>query len=254
MLMQQEGSHNYEITWSYEKSKRLWDFYSKTLPQNQYFSFHSGKYILDYVKRHIELSQMRSVLDFGCGPGYLLEHLIKFCDGKVYGLDFSREAVDEVNKKFRNNPTFGKTICVDNLPSPFEDGSMDLVISVEVVEHLDDEQLSEMLLEIQRLLNPGGYVVITTPNDEDLEANKIICPECGCIFHRWQHVRSWNVQRLYAYFEKHGFRTFHVAATLFHPRVKLSEKLIRWPVDTLRRFKNPAMVLPEPHLIYIGTK
>lgn len=254
MLMRRKSSHNHEITWSYEKTNRLWDFYSKNLPQNQYFSFHSGKYVLDYVERNVKFSNMRSVLDFGCGPGYLLERLINICNGKVYGLDSSRGAVDEVNKKFTNNPTFGKASCIDKLPSSFKDNSMDLIISVEVVEHLDDDQLVAMLLEIRRLLKREGYVVITTPNSEDIETNKVICPECGCVFHRWQHVRSWNALSLRAYFEKNGFETFHVAETFFRPRESLPGRLVRQAIDRLRCLRSHSAAPPKPHLIYIGTK
>lgn len=125
-------------------------------------------------------------------------------------------------------------------------------MSVEVVEHLDNAQLSGMLSEIKRLFKPGGYVVVTTPNDEDLGAEKLICPECG--FHRWQHVRSWNSQRLRACFEEHGFQTFHLAETHFRPRVSFPRKLVRLAIDRARRLKNQSSVSLKPHLIYMGTK
>mgnify|MGYP001577543313 FL=1 len=204
--MQQKSNNNHEIVWSPEKVRKIWDFYSKNLSQSQYFSYHSGKYIVDYIGRYLNIGSMESLLDFGCGPGYLIEHLLKSGGrGKVFGLDFSKEAVDQVNQKFNKHKYFGEAVRVDRLPSPFADNSMDVVISIEVVEHLNDEQLDGMMQEVARVLKPGGCFVVTAPNKEDLEANKTICPECGCIFHRWQHVRTWTPQTLEDRLTSSGF-------------------------------------------------
>ena len=46
------------------------------------------------------------------------------------------------------------------------------------------------------LLKPGGTIVITTPNDEDLEKTHVHCADCGATFHHMQHIRSWNVNNL----------------------------------------------------------
>ena len=83
----------------------------------------------------------------------------------------------------------------------------DVVIATEVIEHLLDSELEGMLAECRRLLKPGGRVFFTTPNDEDYDASKVMCPEYGSIFHRWQHVRTWNVGTLRAHMERAGFVT-----------------------------------------------
>lgn len=244
--------HN--IQWTDEKIRRLWGYYA-TNPayQNQYFSSHSGKYILNYIERYLNLGKVQFILDFGCGPGYFIEHLIKVCSaGKCYGLDFSRESVDQVNKKFRNNPRFGKAIYADKLPSSLEGSSMELVVSIEVIEHLDDYQLSSMLKEIYRILKPEGYVVITTPNKEDLGANKTICPECGCIFNRWQHMRNWTISELTDLMAENGFRLTHANETRF---TTTSVKTLDYLMSLLRRssFRKEESTI-NPHLIYIGRK
>lgn len=242
----------HEIQWTEEKVKRIWDYYAKNPSyQNQYFSFHSGKFILKHVKRYLPLKKMDSILDFGCGTGYLMEHLLKLAGGQCFGLDLSEEAVRQVNQRFSSHPGFGKAVWVERLPSPFAGNSMDLVISVEVVEHLDDEQLSEMLKEIYRILKPEGYLVITTPNKEDLEANKAICPECGCIFHRWQHVKTWSSQDLESWLIRHNFKPELTQATFFQSSAMAIMNMI---IRTVKILQGKRLLTYHPHLIAIAKK
>ena len=65
--------------------------------------------------------------------------------------------------------------------------------------------LDEVLAECLRALAPGGRLFVTTPNGEDLDVERTICPECGCTFHRWQHVRSWTAQSLASRLSAVGF-------------------------------------------------
>jgi SAM-dependent methyltransferase len=51
---------------------------------------------------------------------------------------------------------------------PFETGSFDLVLLCEVIEHLQMDPV-KVLLEIKRVLKPGGHLVLTTPNVSRLE-------------------------------------------------------------------------------------
>lgn len=242
----------FEIHWTEEKVNRIWAYYAENRSiQSQYFSFHSGIHILKYLRRHLPLPSMESILDFGCGPGYMMEHLLRLGTGKCYGFDFSKEAVDMVNQKFKRTPSFAGAFCSDQLPSPLSEGSMDLVIAVEVIEHLNDMQLSDMLKEIFRLLRPSGYLVITTPNREDLEANKTICPECGCIFHRWQHVRPWDRQSLDSWLEKFSFHTILIEETFFQSR---SAFLLSTALNLLKRVTNRGVYQSLPHLILIAQR
>jgi hypothetical protein len=65
------------------------------------------------------------------------------------------------------------------------------------------------------VLRPGGYLVITTPNEEALEAQHVMCPSCGCEFHPVQHLRSWSSAALSLALVQAGFRTVRCQATLF---------------------------------------
>jgi len=80
---------------------------------------------------------------------------------------------------------------------PFESESFDCVIMTEVLEHLSDEELELTLVEVRRVLKPNGRFLGTVPADENLELNKVVCPFCGKVFHRWGHMQSFSKERLY---------------------------------------------------------
>lgn len=79
---------------------------------------------------------------------------------------------------------------------PFPSGVFDVVIMSEVLEHLSGEILHRSLDEVVRVLRPGGRFLGTVPADENLLANKVICPHCGALFHRWGHEQTFSRQSL----------------------------------------------------------
>ncbi len=79
---------------------------------------------------------------------------------------------------------------------PFPSGVFDVVIMSEVLEHLSDEIIHASLDEVVRVLRPKGRFLGTVPADENLAANKVICPHCGEGFHRWGHEQTFSRQSL----------------------------------------------------------
>ena len=55
-----------------------------------------------------------------------------------------------------------------NQPLPIADDSFDVVAALEVIEHLENSYA--LLREISRILKPGGYAVVSTPNESSLAA------------------------------------------------------------------------------------
>jgi len=93
-------------------------------------------------------------LDLGCGTG----NLLGIAGGKgipFIGVDFSSEMLRRARKKGKN------LVMADLHHLPFRDGCIDGAASVNVFYQLDRPEA--FLKEIQRVLKPGGKVVISTP-------------------------------------------------------------------------------------------
>jgi 2-polyprenyl-3-methyl-5-hydroxy-6-metoxy-1,4-benzoquinol methylase len=193
------------IEWDDEKVSRLWSYYSRTAPFcDGYFAKSFGSRILDLAR--LPLKEPIRVLDFGCGPGFMWEHMVAMgAEWEYAGLDFSEDSVRAAHEKAKGHQRFSGVRHVTKLPAPWDAGHFDAVLLVEVVEHLSDRYLNGVLRETNRLLKRGGVVVISTPNEEDLAASTKFCPDCGAIFHEWQHVRTWSVLKLAGTMKQHGF-------------------------------------------------
>jgi len=94
------------------------------------------------------------ILDVGCGTGGNVEMLARFGDAE--GVDVSAEALDFCRARGLHNVRQG---AAERLP--YEDQSFDLVTSLDVVEHLDDDVAG--LSEIRRVLRPGGRALLFVP-------------------------------------------------------------------------------------------
>jgi SAM-dependent methyltransferase len=92
-------------------------------------------------------------LDLGAGQG-AISHALK-------GRGFNVTAVEVNVKQFKAAGV--PCLKLDlNKPLPFPDRAFDLIMAVEIIEHLEAPRA--FLREIFRLLNPGGLAVLTTPN------------------------------------------------------------------------------------------
>lgn len=96
------------------------------------------------------------VLDFGCGhQAYLLSH-IKEKIKKGVGIDY-----DSKSYKLSSNIEVRNFHFTEKFP--FLDKSFDKVFVLAVIEHIDIPKVSKLFREFNRVLKPGGKVVLTTP-------------------------------------------------------------------------------------------
>ena len=229
----------HDVEWTPEKVGRLWGYYSSSAAHaGSYFSSHSGAAIVEHVDRTVGLVGQR-VLDFGCGRGDLLAHLLDRGVASA-GLEFDEASAAESLRRFAGNALFEGVTVASTLPSSLAAGAFDRVLLVEVVEHLLDDQVAGTLAEIRRLLAPGGRVVATAPNAESLGAAMTRCPDCGGTFHIWQHQRSLDPGSLAELFERAGFLNVATSAVFWGRQPRLRR---------LRRLGAPY----APHLLYVGT-
>jgi 2-polyprenyl-3-methyl-5-hydroxy-6-metoxy-1,4-benzoquinol methylase len=232
------------VEWTREKSSRWWDETSSR-HQDRYFSQRYGAALIGLVQlfgvRNLRRSQ---VLDFGCGSGYLLDALLSR-NIPCAGADFSEDSVSVVEKRLGDNTLFQGVQLVRGLPTNIADGSYDTVFLIEAIEHLLDDDLEATLTELHRIVRPGGVLIVTTPNNEQLTRAESICPDCGCIFHPVQHVRSWDQQSLPSTMRQFGFDTVRCRPLHLQPSV-LQTLAVTGLMTALHR--------PLPNLAFIGRK
>jgi ubiquinone/menaquinone biosynthesis C-methylase UbiE len=100
------------------------------------------------------------VLDYGCGAGYGTDHLANEGCELAVGLDVSREAVCFARKRYRKHNL--EFINADANYAPLRDNIFQLVVSLEVVEHLNSP--ANYCKEVRRVMVRNGVAVISTPN------------------------------------------------------------------------------------------
>lgn len=232
------------VVWTREKSQRWWDAStSRQGFQHQYFSRLAGDLLLR-VLRSARVSLEGRVLDFGCGPGYLLEKLAaKGVD--CHGIDFSPESVDKARDRLREQGTAATVELARGIPTHLEERSYDAVFFLETLEHLLEEERAPTVAELSRILRPGGTLIVTVPNQEDLDRAQVLCPDCGCQFHTMQHVSSWSSASVAALMDEHGFETVKTRELFLHSRHVLAR--VQTIASTLQR-------KAAPNLVYIGRR
>lgn len=219
----------HEIEWDQEKTIQLWNYYSNSKPHiGKYFGRQSGKEVASILNKKI-FKKVSSILDFSCGKGDLLEACLPYIKTgqTLHATDISVTSIEETSRKLQNHAVFSGSTLIKEFPSSLKNNSFDLVIATEVIEHLNDNELNAIIREIYRITKPNGFIFITTPYQENLEIEKTICPECGCIFHRWQHLRSWSIESLTSTIESYQFKTIECKNIQWGPPIlKLYFKLI----------------------------
>ena len=131
-------------------------------------------------------------LNIGVGNG-ALERVAVRKGVDIWSLDPSDRAIENLRKELRLGEKAQVGFCQS---MPFPDEHFDVVVMSEVLEHLDEEVFEATLVEVRRVLRPGGRFIGTVPAREKLEDSIVMCPHCGLSFHRWGHKRSFDVGSL----------------------------------------------------------
>lgn len=102
-------------------------------------------------------SARKSALEVGCGTGRISEFLSSHVASLVV-TDLSERLASDVGKRLGVKWRQGDACDLRGIA----DGSQELVVSSEVIEHTPDPR--KAIAEMARIVRPGGYVIITSPN------------------------------------------------------------------------------------------
>jgi len=179
----------------------------------------SYEFALDYVKNN-------KVLDYGCGTGYGTYMLAKSAQ-TVVGVDVSDEAIDYAKENFVSDNLLFKSIDEIGVEK------YDVIVSFQVIEHVPNDKA--YLKKIKGLLNPGGVLLLTTPNKQGRAFNYIQKP--------WNkyHLKEYTAKSMNNLIKRFftDFEILHISSV---PELALSE--------ITRRKKQRIITLPCTLFIY----
>lgn len=112
-----------------------------------------------------------SVLDIGCGTGRLYQLLQEFQGVDYVGLDQSEGQIAMAKQDFPQN----NYIVSEMTKLPLADKRFDFIFCIATLHHLPNENSrKQALLEMKRVLKPGGYLFMTNWNMNSLTSQKTI--------------------------------------------------------------------------------
>lgn len=109
---------------------------------------------------HFPKDKSIKILDIGCGNGSLLAAAKEKGYTNVTGIDISPEQVEIANK-------LGVTeVKQGNLNDLISEGNetFDLVSGMDIIEHFSKDELTELVLNLKKIIKPGGMLIFRTPN------------------------------------------------------------------------------------------
>lgn len=142
------------------------DFYLNACLGAEEFRKSNGKKlhwrVVELLKK-IKVKSNDVVLDIGCGRGDITLNLGSQCK-MAYGIDYAADAItlaneikDKYPKKIKDKVKFLK---INAKKLDFPDNTFDVIIAIDVFEHLYDPELRKSLKEMKRVLKPNGVLFI----------------------------------------------------------------------------------------------
>ena len=186
----------------------------------------SEKIKLQICKKELAINRSDVVIDLGCGIGRYSSELAKFA-GKVIGMDLSLDSIRLAKQLFRlKNCDF---ICCDATHIPVKDSSIDKVSSVDVLEHIQDD--NAVLDEIDRVLKPRRRIFLYVPCRNAFSLEWVDAKAKGTypmypIDIETGHVHRYKTKEILSLLESVGFNQSSVKIRYFgHYAVPLLENL-----------------------------
>lgn len=204
-------------------------------------TWHIKKELKKWASEHPEAA----VLDAGSGFGQYVYYMgRKHPEWKIKGLDVKTEQIDDCTNFFQKIGFNNVTFEVADLTKLDFDEQFDLVICVDVMEHIEEDEL--VLKNYFKALKPGGMLLISTPSDQggsDVHSHEH--EEDGVHGFIDEHVRDgYSITDLSDKFKRAGFQRNQIRYQYGKPG-KLSWRLsMKYPILMLNASRLFFLLLP----------
>ena len=213
MSITQQNTEGYEMLKEIEEKKpfdcrqdAIWTYYQNERAEDFQGAEPRMAYIINTIRRQQRNSDI-CLLNIGAGNGNF-EKMAAAKGWNIYSIDPDEKTVNRLK-------SIGiKAVKAHIEKIVFENNKFDFVVASEVLEHLSVEQCNLGIAEVKRVLKPGGWFIGTVPHRENLHQNIVFCPYCNSTFHRWGHMRSFELKTLATYLSRF-FHNVHVKRTAF---------------------------------------
>lgn len=109
-----------------------------------------------------ERCEGRRVIEVGCGDGWNCPYLI-MAGFDVVGTDFNADAIRWATKLVPDAMFFASDLTDEQIPEDLE-RNFDIVLAVEVIEHIEPAKCQEAMQTMRSLSRRGGSLVVTVPS------------------------------------------------------------------------------------------
>lgn len=174
------------------------------------------------------------VVEVGCGTGFLSIELAR-AGRTVIGYDVSAVALDTAVRRARAVAGV-RFELLSGFELPRNTGSVDFAYSVEVLEHLHEEDVPAHLHAVARVLKPGGSYWIHTPyRDPTFTAAKRFGLVDDISLDGDVHLKEWTYSELAPVLRRCGFATIRLVWWFWGKRIGRVPLVPIWPMLALER-------------------
>jgi 2-polyprenyl-3-methyl-5-hydroxy-6-metoxy-1,4-benzoquinol methylase len=151
-------------------------------------------------------------LDVGCGSGTFIGSLPRHIDS--IGIDVSQPQIEYARRSYGAPSKVFLTVA-DGW-SVIEPESFDIVTLIELVEHLEQKEVHDLLVRTYTALKPGGRIIVSTPDYDGLwPALEFVVNRFGQVPYEGQHINHFNKRRLASALEDAGFQIERLQRYMF---------------------------------------